>query len=90
MTEKGTCPMCMGKGTVSVGLGGRVKILRQAKNLKQLELANKVVIPRPRLGNIESGHRSATPEEIVRLARFFGVSSDELLGLEMTGKGGKK
>lgn len=65
-------------------IGSRIKSLRKAKNLTQKELAEKLqleggefsdlTIPR-----IEQGKRFVPDYEVVLLADFFGITTDELL-----------
>ena len=54
--------------------------LREAKELTQKELADRIGINRSVLNRIEQGTRPARDEEIKTIAQFFNVSTDYLLG----------
>lgn len=54
--------------------------LRKAAGLSQYELARRLKIGRSALGNYEMGEREPDFETTKRLATFFGVSVDSLLG----------
>ena len=61
-------------------LGNRIKILREELGLKQEELANKMSISPSSIGMYETNKREPNNELILKLAQFFGVSTDYLLG----------
>ena len=54
----------------------RLRYIRKARKNTRLEIAFGSGIPEERLANIEYGKKgtNATPDEIVRLAKFFNVS----------------
>lgn len=54
--------------------------LRKSKNLLQREVAFACGITTAAYGSYEKGDREPTLEKLSRLADFFGVSVDELLG----------
>lgn len=54
--------------------------LRKAAGLSQYELARRLKMNRSTLGNYEMGEREPDFETTRRLADFFGVSVDHLLG----------
>lgn len=54
--------------------------LRKSKNLLQREVAFACGITTAAYGSYEKGDREPTLETLSRLADFFGVSVDELLG----------
>lgn len=54
--------------------------LRKAAGLSQYELARRLKINRSTLGNYEMGQREPDFQTTRRLAGFFGVSVDQLLG----------
>lgn len=62
-------------------LSQRILQLRKERGLNQKELGNAVGLSHKAISTIESGTRSTTIEKLVALARFFGVSTDFLLGL---------
>jgi transcriptional regulator with XRE-family HTH domain len=59
--------------------GKRVRELRKAKNLSQLELAEKVDVSRGYIGLLENGERNPSLETITEIAIALGVKPDELL-----------
>lgn len=59
--------------------GKRVREIRKAKNLSQLELADKVGIDRSYMGFLERGERNPSLEVITKIARALNVTPDELL-----------
>ena len=61
-------------------LGNRIKILREELGLKQEELANKMSVSPSSIGMYEINKREPNNELILKLAQFFGVSTDYLLG----------
>ncbi|WP_010078343.1 helix-turn-helix domain-containing protein [Liquorilactobacillus mali] len=58
----------------------RIINLREKNNLTQNELAEKVGINRSVLNRIENGSRHLRDDEVVKLANYFHVSTDYLLG----------
>lgn len=65
-------------------IGSRIKSLRKAKNLTQKELAEKLQLEGGEFSDltilrIEQGKRFVPDYEVVLLADFFGITTDELL-----------
>ncbi|MGE7094374.1 helix-turn-helix domain-containing protein [Lysinibacillus sp. NPDC048646] len=60
--------------------GERLKQLRKEKNLTQAELGNKINVTKVSISGYESGNRSPDTDTLQRLADFFEVSTDYLLG----------
>lgn len=58
----------------------RLKILRKNKGLTQTQVADAVELGRQAYAYYEKGERAPSPETLCKLADFFGVSVDELLG----------
>lgn len=58
--------------------GKRVKELRKARGLSQLELAAKVGIDRSYMGFLERGDRNPTLEVIAKIAEELNTTPDEL------------
>lgn len=54
--------------------------LRKAAGLSQYELAQRLKLNRSTLGNYEMGEREPDFDTTRRMADFFGVSVDQLLG----------
>lgn len=61
-------------------LGIRLKKLRNEKKLTQKQLAEKINVTHVSISGYESGNRSPDTDTLKRLADFFGVSTDYLLG----------
>ena len=57
-----------------------LKILRKRTNLTQKEVADAVGITFQTYSYYETGRTNPTPEMLCKLADFFGVTVDELLG----------
>lgn len=60
----------------------RLKELRIEKGLTQLALANETGLSQSAIASWEKGTRTPTAPVIITLSRYFGVSSDYLLGIE--------
>lgn len=58
----------------------KLKELRLKRNLSQKELATKLNITQTALSRLESGTTTAHEEIIIKVADFFDVSTDYLLG----------
>ena len=59
----------------------RIRALREDKDLRQIDVANATGIDQKTLSNYETGKTNPDSESIIRLAKFFGVSTDYLLGV---------
>ncbi len=60
----------------------RLKDLREEKGVSQQQLANALNISQGSVGNWESGIREPNFETVKKIADYFGVSTDYLLGRE--------
>lgn len=60
----------------------RLKELRKEKNLKQSELAAFLSVDQRSISNWENEIYQPDYEMLVKIAKFFEVSADYLLGLE--------
>ncbi|CAM5504891.1 helix-turn-helix transcriptional regulator [Bacillus subtilis group] [Bacillus tequilensis] len=69
-----------------MGLGARIRSLRENINLTQKALAEKLNIPHQNLSNYERGFRQPDYETLKKIADFFEVSTDYLLGHQPTSK----
>jgi transcriptional regulator with XRE-family HTH domain len=65
-----------------VGLGEKLRLLRQGKNLTQLQLGERIGISKYAISMYELGSRSPSYEVLVKFATFFKVSADYLLDIE--------
>ncbi|MGI6703673.1 MAG: helix-turn-helix domain-containing protein [Clostridia bacterium] len=61
-------------------LGLRIRQLREEKKLKQINLAKHLSISNTTLSQYESGKRIPGDEIKIKIAKFFDVSIDYLLG----------
>lgn len=59
----------------------RIKELREERNITQDELAQIINVKRQTINQWEHGERSLKTEAIIKLARFFGVTCDYLIGV---------
>lgn len=55
--------------------------LRESKNLTQTELSKKLLIDQRSLSFYEIGKYEPNIETIIRIAKYFNISTDYLLGL---------
>lgn len=63
-------------------MGQRIAFLRKEKNMSQSETAKYLNISTSALSMYETGNREPNNELLSKLADFFGVSTDYLLGRE--------
>ena len=59
-----------------------LKMLRQEKNLGQVELSKKLEVSKGIISLWENGKREPTISYVIKIAKFFNVTTDFLLGLE--------
>ncbi len=60
----------------------KIKMLRELKGISQTELAKQLGVVRSTICQYEKGNRQPDTETLIKLADFFGVSIDYLLGIE--------
>lgn len=65
----------------------RIKELRAINNVKQFELAEAVNVSRAALSGYETGKFQADIETYIKMADYFGVSVDYLLGADIATTG---
>lgn len=58
----------------------RIRELREDRDLRQIDVSNATGIDQKTLSNYETGKTNPDSYAIIRLADFFGVSTDYLLG----------
>ena len=63
-------------------LNERIKELRLANNLTQVELANDLSVTKQCVSNWENNNIQPSVDMLVKLAKYFSVSCDYLLGIE--------
>lgn len=61
-------------------LGEKLKMLRAEKQVNQVEIANFLQIDRSTYGKYETGDSSPDYDKLIKLADYFCVSIDYLLG----------
>lgn len=61
--------------------GEKVKLLREERELNQTELGLAVNMTQRKISYLENDKYEPSVEDIKALCRFFGVTSDYLLGL---------
>lgn len=59
-----------------------LKMLRQEKNIGQVELSEKIGVSKGIISLWESGKREPTMSSLISLSNFFNVSIDYLVGKE--------
>ncbi len=62
-------------------LGDSIKLLRTAKNITQVELAQALSVTKQSVSNWENGNIMPSIDMLIQLSEFFHVSTDYLLGL---------
>ena len=60
----------------------KLRALRKARGLSQTELARVLHYGYTAIGNYECGRNEPCLDDLIRLADFFEVTTDELLGRE--------
>ena len=70
-----------GKVDIVATFGDRLRSLRKEKGLTQKEIGALLGVSADSIGKYESGDRTPEPNDIIILAKFFGVSADYLLGI---------
>lgn len=61
----------------------RLKMLREEKGLTQSDLAKVIGVKTPQaIGTYESGKRDIATKYLISFAKFFGVSTDYILGID--------
>lgn len=61
-------------------LADRLKLLRHEKKITQKALAQIVLLPRVTYAHYEIGKRAPDLDTVIRLARFYNVTVDYLVG----------
>ncbi|QIX58992.1 hypothetical protein HCY95_01431 [Limosilactobacillus fermentum] len=69
-----------------MNIGERIAQLRKSRSMSQFQLAKTLNIATSTLGMYETNRRKPNMEMLEKLADFFGVSIDYLLGRETTDK----
>ena len=65
-----------------MNVGDNIKRLREDRRIKQQEIADLIGMHRSNYSKIESGQREISVAALDKIARFFGVTVDELIHME--------
>jgi len=68
-----------------LAVGKRLAKIRRARGLSQQEVANVLAVCRGTVAEYERGRINISAEAILKLAIYYQISSDELLGLKSSG-----
>lgn len=60
----------------------RIKLLREANKLSQVELADKIGVKKQTISNWENDNILPSIDMLIKVSKFFNVSSDYMLGLD--------
>ena len=63
-------------------LNQRIRLLRQARNMSQVELAHRLGVTKQSVSNWENDNIQPSIEMLMKLASVFSVSTDYMLGIE--------
>ena len=64
-------------------LGDQIRKLREAQNFSQVQLADRLHVSKQSVSNWENENILPSIEMLIRIAEFFSVSTDFLLGLDL-------
>ncbi len=70
-------------GDYDLRLGQRLKKIRQARDLSQQQMSEKLGVSRSTVSQIENGNRSLTAKDLVNIADILNLSVDGLLNPEV-------
>jgi len=65
-----------------MSIGEQIKRLRTSKKMTQSELSNRINVTKATISAYENGTRQPSYDILIKIAAFFNVSTDYLLGLE--------
>lgn len=66
---------------LSTNISRRIKYLRELNDIKQNTMARDLNIPRSTLSEYECGKKIPTLENLIRIALYFNVSCDFIIGI---------
>ncbi len=66
-----------------MSLGNKIKLLRDTKNISQKELAEAIGVSDVMISMYEQDKKSPSLPTIIKLAKYFNVSTDYLLGAKI-------
>lgn len=82
-----TCPYCRGTGKIDATMATRLTALRQIKGVKQEDVAEAANVSRTQIANLERGRGDPSIPVLLRLAQYFNVTTDYLLGVGAASEG---
>ena len=62
-----------------MNLADNIKTIREAKNLKQIEVANHIGVDKSAYSKIEKGLRALTVDELQKMAELFNLTTDQII-----------
>lgn len=65
--------------------GKRIRLLRRSKGVTQTELGQAIGVGKTTISNYETGYSSPDTETLSKMAQYFNVTTDYLLGREPNG-----
>ena len=85
-THLGECQLSERRGIVTeegmLELAKRVETFRKQSGITQVDMAEKLGLAQTMVSRLERGEARLHGELIIRFAKIFGISSDELLGIK--------
>ncbi len=63
-----------------------IKYQREINGLSQVEVANGTGISQPKISYFENGKHLPLIDDCIKLADFYGISLDELVGRQLNNK----
>lgn len=65
---------------MNIKFSQNLRILRECEKLKQIDLASKLGVTQRKVSYWETGKIEPSLEDLWKIADFFGVSVDEIIG----------
>lgn len=65
-----------------MSIADNIKAIREAKNLKQIEVAKHIGVDKSAYSKIEKGLRSLTVEELQKMAQLFNMTADQIINYD--------
>ena len=65
-----------------MSLAENIKVIREEKGFKQIEVASHIGVDKSAYSKIEKGLRALTVEELQKMAQLFNMSTDQILNYD--------
>jgi len=65
-----------------MNIAENIKAIREAKDFKQIEVANHIGVDKSAYSKIEKGLRALTVEELQKMAHLFNMTTDQILNYD--------